>query len=89
MTTVNLRPMMECGHAANSLTWDKKPACAICFGIKAGATIVAAAPPDLTGREAGCSYCGALRPSSPLLPFFEHCPTLVRDRWYCGCKGWD
>jgi hypothetical protein len=80
-------PMMGCGHAANS-EHDGTPACVICFGIREGATTVAA-PPDLTGREARCAYCKCVAPSSPSLAFFEHLPGFAFDGYYCGCRGWD
>ena len=62
--------MMECGHAANGKTDGDKPACVICVGIDEGATVVATAKPDLTGRKARC-YCGTTEDSSPALAFFE------------------
>ena len=61
-------PMMGCGHAANA-TSDGEPSCVICAGIDPRATVVANAP-SLAGRSARCS-CGATRPSSTSLAFFE------------------
>lgn len=62
-------PLMKCGHAANSVV-GKKPACVICVGIHPGALVVDDQAPDLAGRIARCG-CGAERPSSYDLPFFE------------------
>ena len=63
-------PMLKCGHASNALrtlpSGEKVPSCAICDCIE---TVVA---PDLTGRTASCAMnCGATRPSSLALAFFE------------------
>ena len=82
-------PMMECGHAANAEDSKGNPCCAVCVGIHPGAEKVAKNPPDLTGRMAKCTYCSATVPSSPKLPFFEYCPQIERDSYYCGCRGWD
>lgn len=62
--------MLACGHAANATDKDGEPSCAICAGIDAGARVVVATP-DLDGRTARCS-CGATRPSSTGLAFFEY-----------------
>ncbi len=62
--------MMSCGHAANATDGSGLPACAICVGIDAGATMVAAAP-DLSGRQAICT-CKRTVPSSMDLAFFEY-----------------
>lgn len=54
-------PMMECGHAANSLLTrgdTQVPACVICHGTNPGATVIAEAPPDLSARRARCTYYG-------------------------------
>lgn len=71
-------PMMECGHAANSLDGEGKPACVICAGIDPRAKIVALIAPDMTGRVARCSSVAGIAgsghaemPSSPDLAFFE------------------
>lgn len=88
-------PMMACGHAANAVRTDVTPhlpACVIC-----DCTTVAAAPPDLTGRTARCSYrtrrngqpCTSEVPSQPGLAFFAHHPDRPHDEFYCGCWGWD
>jgi hypothetical protein len=87
-------PMMECGHAANGISSATlAPVCVICVGILPGAEIIAAAPPDLTGRTARCSYygqrCQNEKPSSPALAFFSHLPKQEHDQYYCGCYGWD
>lgn len=85
------KPMMMCGHAANATNALNEPACAICVGIDAGAEIVNDSPPDLSGREAICSYgCKhSIRSSSTNLAFFEHRPQAQYDVYYCGCWGWD
>lgn len=95
--------MMECGHAACSITvrdGETIPACAICAGIRSGDLkpyTIAQNPPDFTGRTARCSYshrrdgkpCTSEEPSSPALAFFEAKPDAKHDRYYCGCWGWD
>jgi hypothetical protein len=48
------KSMMGCGHAANAVSAGK-PVCVICVGIHPGAREVVTAP-DLTNREACCSY---------------------------------
>lgn len=50
-------------------------------------TEVAPEQPDLTGRDARCGYgCGAERPSSPDLPFFEyHGPGSREATVICEC----
>jgi hypothetical protein len=82
-------PMMQCGHAANATYDGDKPCCAICIGLEPGAKIVAANPPDLTGRFAECAYGhhGQVASSSELA-FFKHEPDKETDRYYCGCRGW-
>ena len=83
------KPMMKCGHAANSTDGHGNPACVICYGIHPGASEVAE-PPNLAGRKSRCVYgCGNTRDSSTELPFFEHVPDKPNDRHYCGCRGWD
>ena len=64
-----MKPMMECGHAANATDGDGKPCCVICAGIHARSSTPVAAP-DLTGRSARCT-CGRTVPSSTDLAFFE------------------
>jgi len=61
---------MGCGHAANAVDENGRPACAICAGINPGSDALVIPPPDLTGREARCG-CGRTEPSSTSLPFFE------------------
>lgn len=79
---------MQCGHAANAVTEDGKPCCAICAGIDPGAERIADEP-DLAGRMARCYWCEAERPSSQSLAFFKYRPDQETDSFYCGCKGWD
>lgn len=91
------KPLMQCGHAANATQKllplgdgipEEIPVCAICIGLKEGATQVAEKALDLTNRLARCS-CGRTRPSSLGLAFFEYKPELSNDVYYCGCNGWD
>lgn len=88
-------PMMKCGHnghAKKRLTNGTYiPCCVICLDINPGADVIDENPPDLSKREAICSYgCSAsVTKSSPELAFFEHRPKEPRDRYYCGCFGWD
>lgn len=79
--------MMKCGHAANAER-DGQPVCAICIGIRDGAT-EEAKEPDLAGRQSRCYSCKTVVKSSTDLPFFEHCPDKSFDNHYCGCRGWD
>ena len=81
--------MMKCGHAANAVTADGKPCCAICAGYTPDAFIAADTMPDLTGRKARCNYCGEIVDSKASLPFFEYRPDMDTDSYYCGCWGWD
>lgn len=85
-----MKTMMKCGHAANASTNSGYPVCAICIGIHEGAVLVAEAP-DLTGRQASCTYCKRLAPSEnyAMLAFFSHTPHDEVDSYYCGCHGWD
>ena len=91
------KPMMKCGHTANAVTGDNKPACAIC-----GCTEVSEQVIDLTNRKARCFYygrvvkhqgrtsrCESESKSSTSLPFFKHNPESEFDEYYCGCQGWD
>lgn len=81
------RPMMKCGHVANSeLTADGRPMCVICTCLD-----VDPKPVHLDGRKAKCIYrdCDSEQPSSLTLAFFEQKPTLPADRFYCGCYGWE
>jgi hypothetical protein len=91
------KPLMLCGHAANATQKllfpdaegrTETPVCAICVGLKEGATQVAEKALDLSNRLARCS-CGRTRPSSLGLAFFEYKPELSNDVYYCGCRGWD
>lgn len=92
-------PLMACGHAANATTQAGQPVCAICVGIDSGSRTPAAVP-DLTGRQAVCSYANGRSPHRPgdypspspstlNLPFFKHRPSQDTDTFYCGCFGWD
>ena len=89
MYDVHNPPMMACGHAANALTTDGHPSCAICVGIHLGATVVADEKPSLEGRTASCSYCRDTVPSKWGLPFFSYRADSSTDLFYCGCRGWD
>lgn len=80
---------MICGHAANAVTAENKPACAICNCVE-----LSPDQPSLEGRYAKC-YCGCITKSDASesnfkhLPFFEYCPDKAYDRYYCGHDGWD
>lgn len=65
------RPLMNCGHVAQSVTPDGSPACVICVGVDPGATMVAEKP-SLEGRKAQCPYCKVVTPSEYTLAFFEY-----------------
>lgn len=56
-------PMMECGHAANSLLTvgeDQIPACVICHGTHPGSSVIADPQPDMVGWKARCTYFGTI-----------------------------
>ena len=54
-------------------------------------------PLRLSGRGRNeCNYgqdrhatCTCEQPSSSKLPFFESKPDQPKDKFYCGCMGWD
>lgn len=78
---------MQCGHAANAVTDDWKPLCAICAGVDPRSERIAEEP-DLAGRMARCSVCKReLRSAEAFLwyTFFEHRPDEDFDSFYCGC----
>ena len=96
------RPMLECGHTANAIRSleanDEDPlqleakdkfgsirihSCVICN------CSISTTPPDLTGRQAKCVYCGSVKESSMSLPFFQVHPDREFDEFYDGCRGWD
>ena len=81
------KPMMKCGHTANSykIVKDKKiPGCVICNCFE-----VAESKPSLEGRTACCTECNNTVPSSWDLPFFRYREDAQFDSYYCGCHGWD
>jgi len=80
--------MMKCGHTAQAVDREGNPHCVICYGIHPGASVVES-PPNLSGRFAVCYMCKQEKPSSVKLPFFEYTPAKDKDRFYCGCRGWD
>jgi hypothetical protein len=76
--------LMQCGCRA--MAHDNKTGKEICL------THMCEEPmelPNLTGREAKCTYCKAVVNSSIGLPFFVLQLDREQDRFYCGCKGWD
>jgi hypothetical protein len=84
----HIRPLMKCGHTAQTEDAHGLAVCVICFGIDPGSVIVAERPVILDGRLARCSDCGKTRPSRFTLPFFRHNPAS-QDTFFCGCRGWD
>jgi len=57
-----MKPMMKCGHRAQAvLAATQEPVCAVCSTPEA--RIVDDTEPDLTGRQAICSYAGRGNPS--------------------------
>ena len=76
--------LMQCGCRA--MGHDSKTGKEICL------THMCEEPmelPDLTGRTAKCTYCKTEVNSSVGLPFFVYENDKGRDRFYCGCMGWD
>ena len=43
----------------------------------------------LNSRMASCMYCKKETPSNLSLAFFSLEKEKEKDRYYCGCKGWD
>lgn len=82
-------PLMKCGHSAQGRDAKGNPVCTCCYGIKSGATEIAEVVPNLVDRKAKCGYCNTTVPSDVDLAFFESRPTLDKDSFYCGCRGWD
>jgi len=83
---MNTHPLMACGHAANAVKFpSNQPCCVIC-----SCDTIVKSQPDLTNRQAKCSYGNhALVASSTNLAFFVYCPDSQTDIYYCGCFGWD
>ena len=88
-------PMMRCGHAANAeqaTPWagrgTTRPFCVICAPLSTAFQVWEPEPGYLEGREARCG-CGRTVPSRSTLGFFEYLEGAERDRFYCGCRGWD
>ena len=66
------KPLLACGHAANSTDENGNPSCVICIGINPDADKISKTP-DLTKRRAKCAYGNhAIVNSSLDLPFFEY-----------------
>ena len=82
------RPMMKCGHRANS-TSNGKPACVICAGISNGWNLIEDKELDLSKRKCICAYCEKVVPSTKAVAFFEHRPDKKYDAHYDGCRGWN
>lgn len=77
--------LMECGCVSYTIrTSDKKWVCAIHNTDK-----IAKELPPLKGRKAKCGYCVAERGSDFSLAFFKYNSEGVKDKFYCGCHGWD
>ena len=55
-----MKPMMQCGHAANSVQHmndgTDRPACVICAGTHPGSYVIDESAPSLEGRIAYCGY---------------------------------
>jgi len=76
--------LMRCGCAAHAMKGDKW-GCGIHNCWEPMEEV-----PDLSGRMAICTYCRKEAPSDPeKLPFFELVGDRDKDRYYCGCRGWD
>lgn len=89
--------MMKCGHNSSGAVRhsDNKPVCLACLGIVDGADEPMEI--DLTGRMAVCTYCDNTNKSAGgpgsgwrgTLPFLQYRPNEERDKYYCGCRGWN
>ena len=76
--------IIACGCRAMAVTSEGKPFCT---------THMESQQMDfskelLKERKAECE-CGKLVNSNISLAFFEYLPQSSKDRFYCGCKGWD
>lgn len=84
------KKILTCGHSVSAtitVNGVSKPGCAICGCTEEEE---AATQPNLGVREMQCSYgAHAILPSDPKAAFFEHRPKAERDRYYCGCCGWN
>ena len=76
--------LMECGHSANAVDFNRKPFCNRCRGVEA--TIVATFPANLEGRKAECVHCKVGTGSSHDLPCFVFVPGQTTDAYDCGCN---
>ncbi len=81
--------LMKCGHVAQGEDDIGKPVCVICAGLREGYDVPVMEPPPLTDRKARCGDCNSEVDSKYTLPFFEHNSKKPKDRYYCGCQGWD
>ena len=88
---MNTPVMLKCGCVAvgvrtmtSGVAHDPLPWCMVHNCVE-----IAPVNPDLTGRTARCAYGDSEVPSSLTLAFFEYCPEQQRDRYYCGCYGWE
>lgn len=74
---------LKCGHGIVGTDGENAQMCPICFCTEM------VEMPDLSRRVAVCDSCGKESPSNGRLPFFQHKPGEEKDRYYCGCRGWD
>ena len=89
MSGLSLYPVMECGHRANGTLKDgvRRPVCAICFGIKPGADVVAD-PQPVEPKGYRCPHCRKVSEK----PMAFSTVTPDKDGYgshYDGCLGWD
>ena len=81
---------MKCGHKAVGEDKFGKPICPMCLCDEVDPNI-----PELAGRKAKCTHCGAMRDEINAdgelvrLPFFRYQPDMEYDAFYDGCYGWD
>lgn len=85
--------MMGCGHAANAVTDDGAPVCAICAGTGADRNArLVRTPPDLSDRIAWCGHPDhgghKPQPSSTELAFYEYRGPGSRDATCCAHCGY-
>ena len=85
---MSAKPMMKCGHAANSkrkVDDEWVDACIICAGIDPRGNEIDDSPPSLEGRTARCGYYGKACPM-----WFRNrgsCKTRTREDQTCRCEA--
>lgn len=82
--------LMKCGCVAQA-TCQGKPVCSSHFTLTEDGKTPEDNMPDLSNRQAKCSYCGGVAESKnwERLPFFSYNKNRTIDSYHCGCRGWN